>query len=437
MTRIKQFFSMHKKLLKDYLKVISGASLGRGLSFITSLILARKLGIAGFGIFSVFFTVLFLVWQFPTVIDAVYVRFVKVETAGRRQEYLKMAFFIKCAIFFVFLIFSYPLAQFLSLYVFKKPELGFYLFQAIIAGAFLSMYSSVASIYLAKENFTVYSIMNLIFYAMVFTLVLGLVFFREITPLGSAYVFSLSAAGVGCFGMLYIYKRVKPIFPLHISLLRDMLHFGKWLFAENFTYLILQRMDVLFLTRFTSFAELGIYSAAVRMAMLAALLTSSATAIFMPRGCGSCKSESHMRFYLKETLAATAALSSLIVLLMIFSPFMIKLFFGKEYMNCLLATRFLLLEAIFVVLYTPFSYIFYASGNTKIIFILGITKLLAVVIGLSLFIPVLGANGAALSLAISSFIGLVFAVVLSAKIIKNTQVNYGFSEELLKKTALG
>ena len=437
MRKIKQLFSSHKKLFKDYFTVIFGTSLGRGLSFVTSLILARKLGVGGFGLFSVFFTVFFLVWQFPSVIDAVYVRFAKAETDEKRQDYLKAAYVIKCAIFLILLTAAYPLSQCLSLYVFKKPELAFYLFQAIIAGAFLSVYSSVTSTFLAKENFVVYSVMNFIFYAMVFILVLGFIFFRGITALISASLFSASALCVGCFGIVYLYKRLKPIFPVRLSLFWDMFHFGKWLFAENVNYLVLQRMDVLFLTRFASFAELGIYSAAVRMAMLAALLTSSATAIFMPRGCESCKSENHMKFYLKETRVATAALSLLIVLLMIFSPLLIKVLFGPEYMKCLFASRLLLLEAIFVILYMPFSYIFYSSGNTKIIFKLGVIKLLAVITGLSLCVPFLGASGAALSLAFSSFIGLVFAVAWSAKIIKNTQNSYELNDGILPNTELG
>jgi len=436
MHKIKRFVSKHKKIFRDYMTVVSGISLGRGLSFITSLILARKLGIDGFGVFSVFFTVLFLTWQFPTIMDSVYVRFAKVESEEKRREYLRTAFVIKCAIFFLLLIIAYPLSRFMSVYVFRKPELLSYLLQAFMAGAFLSVYTSVTGIYLAKENFTIYSIMNLIFYVMVFAAVLVAVFFRLVSPLVCAYIFSISAAVVGCWGMSYVYQRVKPIFPIRISLFRDMLHFGKWLIAYSVTFLILQRLDVLFLTRFTGYNELGIYSAAVRFGMLATILTSAASAIFMPRGCESCKSGKNMRSYLKETSVAMVAFTLIICLLMMLAPVMTKLFFGQQYMSSILATRILLLEALFTFLYMPFSFIFYSSGNTKLIFSLGIVKLGVAITCLSLFIPVLGAVGAAISIAVSSGIGLVVAVFMGAKIIKHTQMSYGLNQEILEKAVL-
>jgi O-antigen/teichoic acid export membrane protein len=198
-----------------------------------------------------------------------------------------------------------------------------------------------------------------------------------------------------------------------------MMHFGKWLLAESAIYIFIQRLDMLFLTRFADYRELGIYSAAVKMAMLASIITSSATTIFMPRGCGCLESKAKLKHYFKESFVITSLLMGSILVLMAGAPLCIKVFFGAAYSQCLTATRILLLDAIFVLLYTPFSFLFYARGDTKQIFKFGLVKL-AVTVGVLLaLVPGYGSIGAAASIASASCIGLLYAAVASLKIIRD------------------
>lgn len=409
-----------KKIFKDYFTVTFGTALGRGLSFVTSLILARSLGAHGFGIFSLFFTVMILIWQMPNIIDAIYVRYVKTETGEKRIEYVRTTFFMKAIISILLLVLAYPVSYLLSFYVFHKPQMQLHLIAAIIAGVSLSLFSTLPSICQAQEHFHTFSVLNMLFYGVVFLGIIITVFFNWIfTPLIVTLIYSLSALAMGCYGIIYLYNRTKPFFPISTFLLQDMIHFGKWLLAESFIYIILQRLDVLFLATLANYEELGIYSAAVRIAMFATILTSSATAIFMPRGCMSLKSTNHLKSYFKDSFTVISTLIIFILILIIISPVLIKIFFGAQYINCLTSARILLLDTIFVLLYTPFSFLFYATGNTRQIFIFGAAKLAIAIMSLLLLVPRYGSTGAATSIVFSSFWGWVLVMIVSSKIIKS------------------
>jgi O-antigen/teichoic acid export membrane protein len=203
-----------------------------------------------------------------------------------------------------------------------------------------------------------------------------------------------------------------------------MMHFGKWLLVVMLIDLLLQRIDVLVLTRLVSYEELGLYSVAVRIAMFASILAGSSTAIFMPRGCESMKSAKHLKVYFKESLLIVSGLALFIVALIIFCPILIKLFFGLEYEKSVLASRFLLLDAIFVLLYTPLGFLFYANGNSKIISLFSFIKLTITITSLLICVPRFGSTGAALSLALSSFACFLLVLGRCFRIIRYPEENF-------------
>jgi len=401
-------FKSYFNVLKSYSSVIFGTGLGRGISFLTTLILARSLGLAGFGVFSIFFTVFIFVWQFPTILDAIYVRYAKAEDNHERIEYIRTSFCLKGIIVLFLLAFSYPLGSLLAIGVFNRPELLNYMTAAIIGGSFLSLFTSIAGIFQAEEKFHIFAILNVIFYISVFALIVMIKVFNipfTVSSVVSAY--TASAVIIGLLAVVYLFKITKPPFAINISLLLNMTHFGKWLVGNIFVELLAQRLDVLVLARIISYEELGVYSAAVRVAMFAILLTSAATAIFMPKGCESLKSKQHLKRYFRDSLAISSCLTVVITGIIVLAPLLIKLLFGVDYLGSIPAARLLLLDAIFVLLYTPLGIIFYAKGNSRIIFVFTFIRLTLIVLAMLIFIPLMGALGAALSLAVSSFLCLI------------------------------
>lgn len=408
-----------KKTVRDYFTVIVGSGFCRGLSFLTSMILARHMGAGNFGIFTIFFTIMMLFWQFPAIIDSIYVRFAKAEKKEERLEYIKTAFLMKCAIFAALVVLAYPLAYVLSHFAFKKPALIFDLTAAVIAGASLSIFTSLEGIYQAEEKFHIYAVLNSVFYAAVFLLVVVFILLvPTVTPFIVVLIYSISAVFAGSLGAFFLVRLTKPPFRINFHLLNQMMHFGKWLLAFTFIELLLQRLDVLVLARLVSYEELGIYSVAVRIAMFAMILSAASSAIFMPKGCESLKSRKHLKSYFKESLVVTSGLSLVILALIATAPLLIKFFFGTQYFNSLPAARVLLLDTIFVMLYMPFGYLFLAKGDTKILFVFMCIKLGITVSAMFILVPHLGVVGAAMSFVIASFSCLLIILIKSAQVVK-------------------
>lgn len=408
------------KLFKDYSTVIFGTGFGRGLSLLTFFILARSLSIEDFGIFSLFFTIMVLVWYLPGAIDSTYVRYLKVESRKSEADYLRTTFLIKVLFFMFLIILSFPLGFLFSRYAFSKPELAFYISLAIISGAFLSVFSSLSGLYQGEEDFFRFSIINLLFYLAVILIIAAMFLFKLALTLKIIILINtLVAVIVSFFGFLIILRRVKSLLPIHFSLLIDMFHFGKWIFASNLIYIILQRLDILVLAKYVDFATLGIYSAAVRVSMLASFFTSGVFVILLPRGSQALKSLQHLKSYLKEAALLSVLLIFVILSIIIVSPALIKVFFGSQYTASLPFARILLLEPIFTVLYTPLMYLFYAENQTRTIFNVGMIMLLGIICALLLLVPKYGAVGAAISIVLMSICGLIFITLKSYKTIRN------------------
>lgn len=421
---LKKFFQTNLKLISDYFTVIFGTGMSRGLSFITSILVARFMGVEGFGIFSLFFTVMMLFWQLPTIIDGIYVRYVKVESAETKMDYVRATFFLKIIFTVGMSILAYPLSLLLANFVFNKPETVFYVTCAIIAGNFLSMFATLAGIYLAQERYKMFSLYNLAFYVLVFFIVLiCIVFSVKFTPFLMTILYSASAVIIGIIGGYAVFKISHPSFPVHMGIVFKMINFGKWLLADSTLSILSGRIDVLFLARLTTYEELGIYSAAVRLAMVASLFSAAVSAIFMPKGCSSLKSKEHLKKYLKETLVVVSGLTVVLGVMIFFTPYFVHLFFSENYNRAILPARILFIESIFTIYYTPFSYIFYATGKSKQLFYMSIVKIFVVAVSLVVLVPKFGSAGAAIAIAVTSLVGLIIAVFVTLRLIKKFTVN--------------
>lgn len=424
---LKNKFSMilkNKKIIKNYIIVIFGNGLSRLTSFIISLILARKLGAEGFGIFSLFYTIMLLIWQLPNVIDTSYVRFVKVDEQNKNKDFLKALLLIKSLICLFLLILAFPLAKILSLYIFNKADSEIPMTLAIVSGAFWSLLGNISAIYQSEEKFDLFSITNGLFYFII--LLIFSVFFIiniNLSPILSISIFTLVAIIIGCSSFIYLFMKIKPIFPLNLSPIFELINFGKWLLVANISYIIFQRLDLVILARYVNYDQIGIYSIGVRLVTIISIFISGVSVVFLPRGVSAFKSEKELNLYLKESLGVSLVLCIIVITFIIVSSTIIKFLFGYEYLSAVILSKILLLGAIFIILYTPFSYLFYAANSSKFIFIFNMFRLITILITSFLLIPTYGSIGAAIASSFSSLCVLIIILIASLKYIKNYKMH--------------
>ena len=413
-TKIQGYLSCTErtKVLIDYMTVVIGATLTRVVSFLTSVILARQLGPEGFGRFSVFFALLVAFWTSTNFIDSTYVRYSTIEKHQSKRSYLRNSFAVKLFSCLLLIISAYPVAKLLSKYVFAKPELELEILISIFSGAALSLVSLRAAIYQANENFTYFTFLNFIFYFMTFVILL-ILFFGEIDlNIKAVYgVYFVSALTIAAVSFIGIYKLSKPIL-IEKFILYEILSFSKWLIAANLTYIIFQRLDLLILARYGKMNDLGQYGVALRLTVIASLLTGSISAPLLPRATRTRDSIISLKSYFKHAFLISGLISLVIGILWFFIPIIVKIFFGEAYTPAIYLAKILLLGSIFVAIYTPLSQLFLAEDNPKKMFFLGLIKLSGILgVGL-LLIPHYGAIGAAYTVAFSELITMLYVFVI-------------------------
>ena len=409
-----------KKTFKDYIIVLFGSSFTRGIAFLNTILLARWLRPEEFGKFSLFYFLMILTWQLPQAFDMTYVRYAKTSNSDReKNDFLKTAIFFKLSFVICILILATPLSYLLAQYCFQKAEVQPLLVFAFITGGFLSFLMTIASIFQEKGQFTKYTFLYA-FYTIsvliaVVVLHLGGYQFNLVNVI---LIYTGVSVVIGFVSMRILFKKVGALFDIHKNVLAQSLSLGKWIFGSTCVYFIFQRLDVLFLTRFVDFHSLGIYSVAAQMLMFLSLITGSLSGVFLPKASSALTSKEALRLYVKESLIAVGVINMLVIIIMIAAPFLINILFGPTYSSAAPLFRILLWGWFFLIIYLPFSFLFFTLNDSKTGFMCELVKLF---LGLGLLIylvPVAGPKGAAVAISAALIMSSITAMVVLGQKIK-------------------
>ncbi|KPJ65630.1 MAG: hypothetical protein AMJ43_10385 [Coxiella sp. DG_40] len=401
-----------KKTYKDYITVLFGSGFARGLALLSSIIIARLLGPEEFGKFSIFYIIMILVWLLPQAFDTTFVRYAKAANSKReKNEFLKTAVFLKLVYFVTVLCISYPLAYFLANYCFHKPYIQFLLMASMVCGGFLSFLMSIASTFQEKEKFTEFAVLNTSYTALILCALLLLKASNlEFSLRNVVLIYLAITIAIGIISIMVLFKKIGKLFPLNAERLKISFSLGKWIFGVTCVYFIFQRLDILFLTRYVDLKLIGIYSASTRLIIFVALMTGSLAGVSLPKANAAIKSKSLLKTYVKESVISIIIIDIFIILLIIGAPFCIKILFGNEYLLAGIISRLLLIGWFFVVVYTPFSFLFYALDDSRTRFLLELLKIITAIILLYWLVPkynlIGGAIAMSLSLVLNTFISL-------------------------------
>ncbi len=407
------------KILRNYIVIIFGAGVTRLINFFTSILLARWLGPKGFGEFSVFFSLLVTFGTATTFIDSTYVRYASTSSLLEQKSYLRGSVILKVIFSSLFVLTAYPIAWFLSRYIFQKPELETSAFIGILCGSFLNLLAMKASTYQVNEDFPRYTALNALFYGMIFFILIA-VFISKITlnTQGVYIIYLISSLLVGVISFLKLYSAIKPLY-IEKNILRKIFSFSKWLLAANITYIIFQRLDVLILARFANLEALGQYGAALRIVVIASLMTGTLSSLLLPRASRINGSLTALKSYLMHTFLIFVLLTLVIGMLWLATPVIVQKLFGEVYKPAASLARIILIGTALIGLYTPLSQLFLAEDTPQKMFYLGLIKL-CVILGLSLLlVPTFGPWGAAWAMTTSEFAALIFTFITLRSSVKN------------------
>jgi O-antigen/teichoic acid export membrane protein len=355
-------------LIRNYAFVLAGNGAAGILSFLVSVILSRVMPVEDFGVFSLFFTILTIVWLLPSFIDSSYVRYARADGPERAEAYLRvnLVFKVRAAVILVALS---PLAGIaLGRWILAgkiAPEVAAL---AVVGGAALAFLTSIIADFQVREKFARYSLGNISFYALVLVLLGALSVRGRVTPLTVAAVFVAAAASAGGAAFLILLRRIGRLAPLDRDAASRMLALGRWILATGLLFIVVQRIDMFFAGLFLPMADVGIYAAASRLLSTLTVFIGAASAILLPKAAAAVRSPGAAKAYWKNAWILVGIILAVLVLLAAFAPLIVSFFFGGKYAGAEKAVRVLFVSQLPQVIALPGVYFLYGLEDTFAVF---------------------------------------------------------------------
>jgi O-antigen/teichoic acid export membrane protein len=391
----------------DYLWVFLGSGFTRGVALLNTLIIARMLGPSHFGVFSIFYAIMILTWQLPQAFDGVFVTYAKkYDTKSEKDHLLKTSVVLKLFYLILVIFLSYPLSYILAKYCFQKNEVQIPILVAMLCGVCLMFLMTVASIFQEQERFARFASINAFYSVSIFVFLLAIYFipFRiEFTLQSVIGIYVIVSGIIGFSSMVLLYQRLGNIFDFDKEVLKTAFAQGKWFFAVVAASCIFSRIDVLFLTAYVDFKNLGIYSVAAQLIMAVDLATGSFAGICLPKAGTAVRSREAFKVFFAESIWAIILIDLGIILFIIIAPHAVIILYGNEYAMAGSLLRVLLYGWIFRVVFVPFSFLFISLGDSRTRFYLELWKLTIGIWLLYLLVPRYGLIGAAYGITLTHF----------------------------------
>lgn len=400
-----------KKTITDYLTVLLGTGVGRGIAFFNSIIIARALGKEDFGKFTIFFVVMVLTWMFPQAFDTVFVRYAKTaKDENHKNEFLRVSFFLKSVYAIAGLILAYPIAKVLSTACFKKPEVSTFIVLAIISGIFQAFLMTIASIYQEREHFNIFSFLYASYTISIFIGLLLLKYASTWFNLNNVIaIHVLVSIAIGCASIFLLFNRkIKRLWPLNQECLAKSFRMGKWVFWSAVMGFAFSRVDTLLLPMYVLFEDIGTYGVAQQITMLISVLIGSLANVFLPKACAAARSKEELRRYLKSAAPIVLVIILSILGLMVFARGAINILYGARYISGTKITQVLLGGWLFAVFFMPFGSLFYAFEDSLGRFLVDTFRFTAAIVLVLFLAPKYGVIGAAWGMTFAHILYCVF-----------------------------
>lgn len=391
-----------------------GAGLNAFLGFIFWIIIARSVSPSDFGLFSVIFnlvTILFVVCDVG--ISSSVLRFlpqvIRDEKKGEIEKILKVSFlavlFFSGLLTVALAVFSKPLAVF----VFTKRQLSFPLVIASFSLLGLSLSYLFIAILQGKQKFLYGVITESSIAAVKVLATIMLLFLGKLNLISVLVIFSLTSFTGLILGLFFI----RPGFLLaktDMSLIKILFGFGIWVALARIAAAASTKIDTLMLIRFVDSPQVGFYAAAQRMTFIFSVMVTGMTVVFSPK-LAALKTVSEAKSFMKKASLLVSTLFLLIIFLFILAPWVTILIYGEAYAPAIFIFRVLLISSTFFVAATvPTITILYFLGESKLFALISILQFILIFFGNLILIPHFGVIGPAISLAIAY--GVVFLVSL-------------------------
>jgi O-antigen/teichoic acid export membrane protein len=402
--------TLSKKIASGGFVSLAGQSTGTIIRTVYHILLAKYLGAAFYGIYSLGFSILNILSTFSIMgLHLGVVRFVAIYLGVKDYERLRgilnfsLLFVLGIGIFIGFVLFS--LSPYISIQIFNEPQLRIaaQCFSLVLPFYCLMLMFSFIFRGFQKLQFTV--LIRDVCQPLVATSTLILLTFIGLNLKRAllAYCLSVLLSAIGAF---YLFKRFSPqeihnASPIYEN--KKLLRFSIPLIFVYFTVVLLNKTDIMMLGYLGSSQEVGIYSISYKIARLSFIFYAAFNSIFGPIFADlynrQKKHELSVLFKLATRWSFTLTLG--LTLIMFLMSESILQFFGEKFVTGAMPLQILALMWLAISLSGSIGNVLIMSGNQFSEFFFSVSTLILNIILNLVFIKKFGIAGAALATAIS------------------------------------
>jgi len=385
---------------RDTLVSFTGLGTIAAVGMIFSIITARGLGPAAFGLFSALTALVTLLSSLGDLgISSALVNFLP-KVTDRRSVLISVTFWFQIAVTLV-LTLALMAAGLFHNFIIPGSTPQHFITIGVLTGLYV-LQGFALGIFNAEKKFLRASILQGSDSIIKLIIVAGLFFSRnlniELAIL--ANVFSTLVSLI--YGFWGEFRNIRPIFPR--AQLAEIFQFSKWIALSRTFGVMVSRVDVILLNLLAGSFQAGIYSAASRIALVFALLVSSIGAVTAPRFSAFIRKED-IRRYLKKVALMVGGISLIMLSTVVLADPLVRLIFGEEYLAAIPVFRAMTLAMIpFLLSVITSQPLIYSFNQPKFFSRVTIIQVVTIISLDLIFIPRYQALGPTISLGIANVI---------------------------------
>lgn len=409
-----RLFWSNTTILQDSSTLYISNLVTAGVSFISSIIIARILGPSSYAIIAGYNAIVITLVGFTDFglgtglikHTAPYLK--KGADRSKAVAYLKSVFYIELLIGLILLVAGLILAPFIPKLLDQNGISTTVVRLAVVSASIASTTAYVSAVLAAYKKFKLNAIISILFgvLKLITTVILWQAGALTIPAIIGLYVFlSIFNAIVGFAVIPKDYLKPAPKGKLATAS-KHIFHFSIWLTMSFFMNSIIGKLDFFYLLRIKGAETAGVYAAAQQMSQVYTLLLGAIGTVLTTHVSEKVDYDSKIKF-LKKSLPIMGLAALGFVVSGLLAPFIINLFFGAQYSQAAQPLQILIVHLALNLILLPISLLFIPLGKVKVgTFITGAQFVLSLIL-YPFLITKFGINGAALTIVFSTLTGVV------------------------------
>lgn len=379
----------------ESLKTLIGSTFAAGISAISLIIYSRILGPEKFGEFSVGFALVMILTRLNDVgLNTAIIKFGSENQDYKEKNFvysysLKIKLLISAIIAVTGVVFS---KQITEVFNFHDQTI---IIAAMTIGLATVYYEQLLNVLQSLQKFNQAITINVI-QAVTKLFGAGALILFSITSSLFVFTWYVGATLIPVlFWKLFTGSKVKIDFAIQNTKLKNKIHtLAKHSAVGLIAAGIIENIDVLYLQKYLSTYEVGLYSGVSRISLVFALAAYSLGNVLYPRVAQYKNKEDIQAFIKKAFLIVLAAVAGFILFIP-FGKFAILLTVGEQYLSGISVLYLLTAASFIAIAVIPFIALFFSFNANWYFSVSGILQLIVVIVGNTVFVPIYGLEAAA------------------------------------------